>query len=151
MRVVLDTNVLVRAAGRSDSPARAVFERLLQPPHDLIASPFLLDELRRVMQYPRVQQMQGLSPEQIEQHVQDVAKGAELVDLPSPLTPAVLHDPDDDPIVATAVYGQTNVLCTLDRHLRSPSVEAYCAQFRIRILTDVELLNELRQLDQPSS
>jgi putative PIN family toxin of toxin-antitoxin system len=151
MRVVLDSNVLVRATGHSSGPARAVFLRLLEPPHSLIASKHLLDELRRVLNYPRVRKVHGLSMERIEQHLADVAASAETVDLPVTLASIVPHDPDDDPIVATAVYGRADVLCTRDRHLHRPKVVEYCQQFEIRILTDTGLLDELRKLDREPS
>lgn len=143
MRVLLDTNVLVRATGKASGPARAVFLRLLDPPHAIIASSYLLDELRRVLNYPRVQRMHGLTPEEASQFVRDVEAVAEVIDVPAPLPFQVGHDPDDDPIVAAAVCGRIDVLCTRDRHLRHPEVVAYCAQFNIRVLTDVELLAEL--------
>lgn len=56
----------------------------------------------------------------------------------------VSADPDDDPIVATAVAGQAEVLCTRDRHLRTPAVRAYCSGQGIQVFTDLELLPLLR-------
>ena len=53
-------------------------------------------------------------------------------------------DPDDDPIIKTAINGMADVLCTLDRHLRNKGVRAYCAQHGIVVLTDVELLDQLQ-------
>jgi predicted nucleic acid-binding protein len=43
---------------------------------------------------------------------------AENVELPvdAPVAP-VSTDPDDNPIVAAALAGRADVLCTLDRHL----------------------------------
>jgi predicted nucleic acid-binding protein len=136
--------VLVRATGRSGGPARELFLRLLDPSHTIIASNYLLDELRRVLEYPRVQRVHGLTPQEADEYVRDIDVIAEVIDVPSPLPFQVRYDPDDDPIVAAAVYGRVDVLCTLDRHLRRPEVISYCAQFNIRILTDVELLAELR-------
>jgi putative PIN family toxin of toxin-antitoxin system len=143
MRIVLDTNVLVRATGTSHGPGREVFVRLLTPPHVIVVSNFLLDELRRVLNYPRVLRMHGLTAEEIEHYVRDVESVAELVDVRGSLF-QVRHDPDDDPVVATAVYGRVDALCTLDRHLRRPEVASYCGQFNVRVLTDVELLSELQ-------
>ncbi len=143
MRVLLDTNVLVRATGRSSGPARALFLRLVDAPHAIVASNYLLDELRRVLTYPRVQRVHDLTSQETEQYVRDIQAIAEVIDVPGPLEFQVRHDPDDDPIVAAAVYGRVDVLCTLDRHLRRPEVVSYCAQFNVRILTDGELLAEL--------
>lgn len=149
MRVVLDTNVLIRAAARSGSPAREVFERLTEPPHALLISDFFLDELARAMRYPRVQIAHRLDDAGIERHIQDVAGAAVVVTLPAGASPTVSTDSYDDPVIATAVLGKAEVLCTLDRHLRRESVVAYCAQFSVRILTDVELLMELRATNEP--
>jgi uncharacterized protein len=144
MRVLLDSNILVRATGKASSPARAVFLRLMDPPHAIVASTYLLDELRRVLQYPRVQRIHGLSREEADQFVREVEMIAEVVNVPAPTFFHVQHDPDDDPIVAASVYGRVNVLCTLDRHLHRPEVMAYFASFNIRVLSDVDLLAGLR-------
>jgi hypothetical protein len=50
VRAVLDSNILARAAKPSTGPAREVLTRLRTPPHALIASPFLLNELERVLE-----------------------------------------------------------------------------------------------------
>ena len=61
---------------------------------------------------------------------------------------AVSSDPDDNPVIQTAVSGGAEVLCTLDRHMRRiRKVRAYCATHGIEILTDVELLHRLRQTE----
>jgi putative PIN family toxin of toxin-antitoxin system len=151
MRVLLDTNVLVRATGRSGGPARTVLLRLFEVPHVILVSGFLLDELRRVLKYPRVQRLHGLTEAAMDQYIDNLAASGELIDVPPSLSRHVVHDPDDDPIVACAVYGRADVLCTLDRHLRSPSVLAYCLDFNIRVRTDVELAAELRSQDLPPS
>lgn len=151
MRVLLDTNVLVRATGESTGPARALLLRLAVPPHVIVTSAFLLTELRRVLTYPRVLRIHGLTDTALQQYVEDVAACAELVDVPTSIARHVLHDPDDDPVVACAVYGRADVLCTLDRHLSCRDVRAYCAQFKIRVLTDAELVDELRAVDSHSS
>jgi predicted nucleic acid-binding protein len=59
-------------------------------------------------------------------------------------TPVVSRDPDDDAVVATAVFGRADVLCTLDRHLLEPEVVAYCLARNISVLTDQQLRDRLR-------
>jgi putative PIN family toxin of toxin-antitoxin system len=146
MRVLLDTNVLVRATGTATGPARVVYLKLLQPPHEMVTSSVLLDELRRVLEYPRVQRLHALTSNEVEQYVRDFGASAILIDLPMLLPFPGQRDPDDDPVIAAAVFGRVDVLCTLDRHLRKREVVQYCDQFHIRVLTDVELLTELSAL-----
>jgi predicted nucleic acid-binding protein len=50
MRVLLDTNILVRANPRAGGSARTLFAELARSPeHTLILSPFLLEEVERVL------------------------------------------------------------------------------------------------------
>jgi len=62
----------------------------------------------------------------------------------------VAKNPDDDLIIATAVAGQADVICTRDKHFRDPAVQSYCTARGIQIMTDVELLTVLRQSGSPS-
>ena len=54
-------------------------------------------------------------------------------------------DTDDDAILATAVAGQADAICTLDRDLTRPEVVAYCRQHGIEILSDRELLQRVHE------
>ena len=56
----------------------------------------------------------------------------------------VMADPDDDPVVFTAVAGHADVLCTLDLDFYSPEVISFCSDYGIQILNDVELLQKLK-------
>ncbi len=110
----------------------------------LLTSAFILDELARAMRYPRLRRIHGLDDAEIDRHVQDVQRAASIVDLAvSPIPTVVASDPQDDPVLATAIRGLADILATLDSHLRHPDVREYCAQFNVRIVTDVEALEEL--------
>lgn len=143
MRVVLDTNVLTRAVRGGNNPATQVLEILLTPPHVLIASEFLLGELGRVLRYTRVQQMHGLDDASLNVFVQSIRNASLMVELP-PLLTQVASDKDDDPIIATAIEGQADVLCTWDRHLFAPAVVDHLGKAGIRVVQDSELMAELR-------
>ena len=145
MRVVLDTNVLVRATKHATGPARELLSLLQTDPHVVVISREILVELVRVLDYPRLCQQHRLTPEERRDFVSSLDKAAEHVSLP-PGTPTVVSsDPDDNFVAQTGVVGRVNVICTRDRHLLHANVQAYCAQFGIRVLRDTELLDELRQ------
>jgi putative PIN family toxin of toxin-antitoxin system len=150
MRIVLDTNILARAASPSAGPAREVLMRSATAPHVLVLSAFILSELSRVLRYPRVQAMHGLDDARIDRFVADVEAAGVTVLLPLSLRPVVLHDADDDPILATAVFGHAEVLCTRDRHLQHAVVRAQADTHGIRIMGDTDLLALLRQSDARS-
>jgi hypothetical protein len=66
MRVVLDTNILVRANANARGPARELLLLLAGSlEYTLLLSPFLLQELERVFGYERVQAATKLTEEEI--------------------------------------------------------------------------------------
>ncbi|MCI0333899.1 MAG: putative toxin-antitoxin system toxin component, PIN family [Planctomycetes bacterium] len=121
--------------------------RLGEPGHTLITSSLLLDEVGRVLRYPRLQRLHGLTGVEIDRFVADVAAASLLVEPASALAEHIVaSDPDDDPIIAAAVTGKADVLCTLDKHLYQPVVIEHCTNHGIRVMRDIELLAHLRSV-----
>jgi putative PIN family toxin of toxin-antitoxin system len=139
VRIVLDTGVLVRANAGSRGPAREVLMAIVDGPHELVISAFLLDETARVLRYPRLLARHRLSDQEIEEHVETLRRISELVDVVV-REPVVLSDPADDPVVYTAVDGRADVLCTRDRDLLQPEVIAFCSEHRGAPMNEVEFL-----------
>ena len=142
MRIVLDTNILVRANVKAQGPAREALLKIISGNHVLITSPFLLREVERALAYPRLQKLWRLSLQDIQEHVQFLVKVSEVVH-PIVGAPVVLKDSNDDSVIYTAVSGKADVLCTLDSNLFEPGVVAFCRDHGISILTDVMLLQRL--------
>jgi putative PIN family toxin of toxin-antitoxin system len=143
MRVVLDTNILTRVPASPHGPAGELFDRL-RSDHLLVNSSELLAELARVLGYDRLRKIHGLDDAAIEDFVEHVEAGSFLVALPDSLPRVVPDDADDDAVIATAIVGHANVICTRNRHLFHVDVLVCCREHEIRVLSDVELLAELR-------
>jgi putative PIN family toxin of toxin-antitoxin system len=151
MRVVLDTNVLVRAAKSGKGAARELLFSFQSPGHTLLLSAWMLDELRRALTYPRVAAQHRLTPQESEEFVTGLSLVAEMVQLPEISGGlSITTDPDDMPVLQTAIIGDAQVLCTLDRHFYSPAVLAYCSRNDLEVLGDAELLSRLRAGRQSS-
>lgn len=146
MRIVLDTNVLVRAVPGSNSPAREVFERIAVAPHVLVLSEPLLAELADVLNREHIRTLHGLGESATAQLLKEVESAAFVVPVVTGVT-AVKDDPDDNAVIATAIDGHAEVICTRDRHFRNADVQAFCSNRGIHIMTDLELLDSLRQVD----
>ncbi len=145
MRITLDANILVRANTRSRGPARELLETIRSDSrHTLILSRHLLGEVKRVLQYPRLKKQYGLSEKDIAEHVELLQRVSTVVE-PLISDAIVVNDPDDDPIVHTAVEGRADDLCTRDTHFHALEVIAFCRQRGIEIMSDIELLHKLRQ------
>ena len=142
MRVVLDTNILVRAAASPLGPAARVLGELTSGTHTLITSPYILAEVFRVLSYPRLQARWPLTQGQIHNYLTLLADIAEVV-VPAAAHPVVGTDPDDDPVIQTSVCAGANVLCTRDRHLLDAAVVEYCERPGVRVMEEVELLRLL--------
>ena len=79
----------------------------------LVLSPAILMEVRRVLTYPHVQARWPLTEQVIEEYLAVLEAAGVVVELPE-VSPAVVSDPDDDPILQTAIVGHADVLCTRD-------------------------------------
>lgn len=97
MRIVLDTNILVRASARARGPAREVLQLIVgSPDHTLLLFPFLLQELERVFSYERVRVSSRLTDEEIAEYLGYLrAKDISEVVSPGPAPRIVPSDPDD--------------------------------------------------------
>lgn len=109
MRIVLDTNVLLAAFG-----ARGLCEALLSAcleGHDLVTSGHILGELRR-----HLAGKFRLPARRADEVVAFVRDHAEVVE-PAPVPADACADPDDLPVLGTAVAGRAEVLVTGDGEL----------------------------------
>jgi putative PIN family toxin of toxin-antitoxin system len=143
MIVTFDASILVRATKRSNGPARKVMNALaLNPGHVIALSPFILGEVGKVLSYPRMQALYRLTADEIHEHVEFLRSVARIVE-PSIGVPVVLADPNDDPVIYTAVAAGADILCVKDRHFYEPRVVAFCAREDIQVMDDVSLLELL--------
>ncbi len=116
LRAVVDTNVLVSGLGWSGPPATVV-DAALSGGIQLVTSQPLLDELRRVLKYPRlstVLRATGLTADEMVALVAD----ASVVVLPSRRVTRA-RDADDNRVLEAAVAGRAEVIISGDVDLRS--------------------------------
>jgi putative PIN family toxin of toxin-antitoxin system len=145
MRVALDTAILIRGHAGATGVARDLVATIPAIGVRLVVSAYILNEVERVLRYPRLRALYRLSDHQIAAYVAFLASIADTVETTDG-PPIVLRDPNDDPIVYTAWAGQADILCTIDRHFYDPNVLSFCARHRIRVMSDIELLHLLQRL-----
>ncbi len=142
MRITLDSNILVRAVISPRGPALHLLDVVLDA-HTLVSSRFILEEVKRVLLYPRLQVRYQITAEEAARFAGSIADASHLVE-PVVLRPIVLSDPDDDPVLYTAADGKADVLCTRNiRHFVAPEVRSFCAERGIRVMTEVDVLRDL--------
>ncbi len=109
--VVLDTNVLVSALGWRGNE-HLLYERCRHGELRLAISNALLDELRRVLRYPKL----GFTEDDIENFVTDILRHA-LVVSPSRTLEVISEDPDDDRVLECALQSDAVWIVSGDQHL----------------------------------
>ena len=111
LRLVLDTNILVSSLLRKQTPPYQLYRAWREGLFELLTSQPQIEELQRVLHYPRLQRY--LTPEEAQEMLAGVVTYAVLV---SPL-PSVSYspDPDDNLILATAIAGHADYLISGDK------------------------------------
>lgn len=141
MRLTLDTNQLVRALMR---PARlATFVMAWEARRfSVICSMPLREEYQRVLAYPDIAKL--IDPELRRAFQSHLLNDMDLVALPH--IPPLCRDPDDDKVIATALFGMVDYLVTADQDLQTEAITEVLHGVGISIVTLDELMLRLDQL-----
>ena len=117
LRAVLDANVMASAFIRPHGPSGRILRGFLDRRRfDLILSTPILDELRRVLFYPRLRKELMSTDQEIEVRVAALGMLADLADGDLDLR-AVKDDPDDDKYLMAALIGRAGFVVSGDHHL----------------------------------
>jgi putative PIN family toxin of toxin-antitoxin system len=112
---ILDTNLLVSYLLTHRPPIATLIDEYLAREHlILLTGATLLEELDRVLRYPRLQRY--YTEEARTRFVALIAALSEVVELPDSV-PRICRDPDDDWVITCAVAGQADVIVSGDRDL----------------------------------
>ena len=144
MRIVLDTNVLVRAHDRSSAQARNLLEELLKHGHQLVLSNEILAEVTKVLRYPRLQTLYSLTEADVLEYAQFLQSVAHIVIL-DPQFRAPLRDPTDLIVLQTAERGEADTLCTHYADFYDQRILSYCIARGIEVCHESTLLERLAQ------
>lgn len=114
VRVVIDTNILLRAAWNPGGPSGRLYEGARHGTFRLVISPHIIRELRRGFFRPHVRRRYPLGLREIAVFLEELRLLADLV--PGDLAVhAASRDPDDNPILACALEGGAQIVVTDDR------------------------------------
>jgi putative PIN family toxin of toxin-antitoxin system len=143
VRIVLDTAILVRAHDGAKGLARDLLLRVIESDHVLLISDEMLYELAKVLRYPRMLALHGLSEGRIYDYIGFLREAAEIVH-PNPLLITPIRDMNDTVVMQTAIIGEAEVLCTRDQDFFDPPAEPFLRKAGITVLDDIALMHRLR-------
>ena len=140
-RVVLDTNQLIAALSRP--PQLATFVMAWESNRfTVVASRELLDEYEYVFDYPQIRSL--IEPELLRSYRTHLFQEIELVTLTE--IPRLCRDPDDDKVLATALFGLVDCLLTEDNDLLTKEIKAILAASDIEVMSMSDWVKHLDTL-----
>ena len=150
-KIVLDTNIIARAVASPFGLASELLRRAITKENLLCTSNFMIAELDRVLRYPRFRKIHGLSDIEIESFVRSIQQVSLVIEVQAAKSAAVTRDRDDDPVIETAILAKANYLCSIDKDICGKEVVAHCREFGVEVVTDIDLINILRDQDRLGS
>jgi uncharacterized protein len=143
VRIILDTAILVRGHASSKRLARDLLISVVESDHILLLSNEMLYELAKVLRYPRMLALHGLSEKRIYDYVSFLREAAEIA-VPNPLLVTPIRDVNDTVVMQTAVIGEADILCTKDRDFFETPAEEFLRKAGIAVWGDIALMHQLR-------
>src|SRR6266498_1661825 len=139
MRILLDSNLLVRAAITPNGLARKLLLCIEErEEHILVISAHVLSEVADVLHRPRIQAHWPISDQEIRTYCRYLSNVGEEVS--AQLLSPVISDPKDQAVIEAAVAGRVNVICTSDSHFFKMPAKGFLEQRGILVVNDRELL-----------
>ena len=138
LKAVLDTNVLV-SAFLSDAGVPNQVLRQAGQAYQLFISNEILEEVKRVLRRPRIQERAQLTEDKIRAFLAAIQRVADVVENPPSLW-IIEDDPDDNFTLGCALGAHADYLVSGDIHLKR--LESYKG---IQIVSPSEFLTILRE------
>jgi putative PIN family toxin of toxin-antitoxin system len=138
-RLVVDTNVIVSSVLTPGSKPDTLFQAVYDGHLQLILSHAMLNDTRRVFEYPNIRKAldrRVVTTEEVEDFLIKLAKISIIV-APKIIPDVISEDPSDNNILKAAIDGDSNFIASGDPHLTS--LKEY---MDIRILTPSEFIEE---------
>ena len=137
LRAVVDTNILVSGFISPLSYPREIEKRWRKEEFELITSPQIIDETKRVLYLPRIKQKYSLSESEIRAFILAITYKASCT-AGKIILSGVAPDPGDDKIISCAVEAQADFIVTGDKNFLR--LEEYQ---KIRIINAESFINIL--------
>lgn len=115
-KIVLDTNVLVSALinphGKPAQIINYVFENKIR----LFTSPSIMEELERVLSYPKLMKRHGLDSGELKEFISDLLSVMSLIE-EEKIIEVIMEDPSDNKYLSCAIDAKVDFIISGDIHL----------------------------------
>jgi uncharacterized protein len=116
LKLVLDANQFASGLIKPNSNPGKILELLKENKIELILSPGIIKETKRILLYPKIQKYHQKTPEEIDIYFQDIIIFAWMVEGNEPVN-VIEDDPTDNKYLASAIEGEADFIISGDHHL----------------------------------
>lgn len=116
MKVVLDANIYVSSMINTQGHPHRIIQRWAQGDFDVLVSTSIINEIGRVLRYPRIAKRHKQREKEIKQFLELLSGEAILVE-PSHRLEVIQEDESDNRYVECAIEGKAQYIVSGDNHL----------------------------------
>lgn len=116
MKIVLDANIYVSSMVNNQGNPKRIMAMWEQGDFDVLASKSIIDEVGRVLRYPRIVKRHKQDEEAIERFLKLLASEAVIVK-PAEVLDVVQEDESDNRYLECAIEGKAQYVVSGDQHL----------------------------------
>jgi len=116
VKIVIDANLFVSALIKPNSKPGRILDLVKDNQVELILSPAIIKEIKRILLYPKIQKYHRKTAKEIDAYFEDIlmfawiVEGEEIVDV-------IKDDPADNKYLASAYEGEADYIVSGDHHL----------------------------------
>ena len=116
MKIVLDANLFASALIKPDSNPGKILHMVKQNQVELVLSPSILKEIKRILLYPKISKYHRKNAHEIDTYFEDILIFAWMVEGEG-VVDVIIADPTDNKYLACANEGEADYIVSGDHHL----------------------------------
>jgi len=116
VKIVVDANIFASGLIKPNSNPGKILDLIKQNQVELVISPGIIKEIKRILLYPKIQKYHRRGPQEIDEYFEDIlmfawiVEGKETIDV-------IKDDPTDNKYLACAHEGEADYIVSGDHHL----------------------------------
>jgi len=116
LKIVIDANLFASALIKPNSNPGEILDLIKQNQVELILSPVIIKEIKRILLYPKLQKYHRKTTQEIDAYFEDILMFAWIVEGKEDID-IIKDDPTDNKYLACAYEGEADYIVSGDHHL----------------------------------
>ena len=116
IKIVVDANLFASALIKPDSNQGKILELIRQNQVELVISPAIIKEIKRILLYPKIKKYHQKTDQELDRYFDDLLIFAWVVEGKAEID-VIQADPTDNKYLACALEGEADYIVSGDRHL----------------------------------